>query len=320
MGGSLNDAVTSGAPAVIAPAMHGMLCLVAALAVFVCLDDSLYRRRTRLDRVRAGALVMVVGLVALNALAVAGALGPVALVVTDFLTSVVAIGALLTLLVLRRRRPHEAPAPSTGPVLVIGAHPDDIELGCGGTVARLTDHGRDVHVVVMSAGSNGGDAARRQQEAGRGAARLAASSVEVLDFPDTRLESRAADMVRDLDRVIREKQPTLILTHSRHDQHQDHHAVHLATVRAARGHHSILCYESPSVTREFDPSVFVDIGAYVDTKVAAIRAHRDQRSKPYMSDHRVRGIAAFRGQQARLGLAEAFEPVRLQHAGIGWRE
>ena len=63
--------------------------------------------------------------------------------------------------------------------------------------------------------------------------------------------------------------------------------------------------------------MFVDIEQYVDVKVAAVQLHRGQLGKPYMSATRVRGVAAFRGQQARLIHAEAFEPVRLLHSGIG---
>lgn len=72
--------------------------------------------------------------------------------------------------------------------------------------------------------------------------------------------------------------------------------------------------ESPSATPEFAPSVFVDIEDYVEVKVAAVAAHRDQRGKPYMTPERVRGLAVYRGSQAKVRTAEAFEPVRLLSA------
>lgn len=197
-------------------------------------------------------------------------------------------------------------------ILAVGAHPDDLELACGGTLARLSDAGHEVHALVMSRGAVGGDADVRPAEALAGGKFLGIASTEVLDLPDTRLSTVSNDMVKAIEARLIAFDPEIILTHSAHDQHQDHEAVHWATLRAGRKHHTILCYESPSVTNEFVPSVFVDIEPYVDTKVAAIGRHADQRDKPYMGSERVAGMAAFRGQQAKIASAEAFEPVRVR--------
>jgi LmbE family N-acetylglucosaminyl deacetylase len=88
--------------------------------------------------------------------------------------------------------------------------------------------------------------------------------------------------------------------------------VHEATLRAARNMSTILCYESPSVTQEFVPTFFIDIGAYIDVKVESIKEHWDQRNKPYVQPERVRGQAVFRGSQARAQYAEGFEAVRIK--------
>ncbi|WP_427019309.1 PIG-L deacetylase family protein (plasmid) [Pseudarthrobacter sp. P1] len=130
-------------------------------------------------------------------------------------------------------------------------------------------------------------------------------------FTDTALSRHGQEMVGAIEAAIARYNPDIILTHSNHDQHQDHQAVHMATLRAARQHHSILCYESPSATRDFNPSVFVDIEDYMDAKVEAVKMHTDQFDKPYMTAERVRGVASFRGGQARRKTAEAYEPVRL---------
>lgn len=202
-------------------------------------------------------------------------------------------------------------------VLALGAHPDDLELACGATLAKLVDAGHDVRGVVLSRGEVGGDQALRPDEARHGASFLGLGALRVHDFPDTRLDTVGNEMVRAIEAAIKEFEPDVIFTHSAHDQHQDHYAVHKATLRAARAHHSILCFESPSVTRDFDPSVFVDIDGYVDVKVEAVLSHRDQSGKPYMTPGRVRGMAAFRGAQAKNVNAEAFEPVRLLGSAIG---
>lgn len=196
-------------------------------------------------------------------------------------------------------------------VLAVGAHPDDLELACGGTLAKLVDSGYAVHALVMSHGQVGGDKEQRPSEAQAGGNYLGISALEVLDLPDTLLSGYNMEMVQAIEAQIKALDPVLVLTHSVHDHHQDHHAVHLATLRAARRHSSILCFESPSTTRGFNPSVYVDIHSYLDIKVQAVQLHRNQAGKPYMSAKRVRGMASFRGSQAKREYAEGFEAVRL---------
>ncbi|HEY3513875.1 PIG-L deacetylase family protein [Kribbella sp. NPDC051137] len=202
-------------------------------------------------------------------------------------------------------------------VLAVGAHPDDLELACGGTLAKLVDSGHEVHMLVMSHGARGGDNAVRPLEAKRAGKLLGAASVTVFDFPDTRLNEQAAALVSAIESAMVQVEPDIVLTHSGNDQHQDHNAVHLATLRAARQHPAILCYESPSATSDFRPSVFVGIDQYVEAKVAAVAAFRDQAGKPYMTAERIRGLASFRGAQAKARFAEGYEPVRLLSSAVG---
>lgn len=202
-------------------------------------------------------------------------------------------------------------------VVAVGAHPDDLELACGGTLAKLVDSGFEVHALVMSHGQVRGDSPRHPSEALAGGNYLGLADLAVLDLPDTHLSQNNMEMVEAIEAKIRATSPQLVFTHSAHDHHQDHHAVHLATLRAARRHSSILCFESPSSTRAFNPSVYVDIEAYVDVKVQAVLLHRNQAGKPYVSADRVRGTASFRGSQAKREFAEGFEPVRLLANTLG---
>lgn len=196
-------------------------------------------------------------------------------------------------------------------ILAIGAHPDDIEIACGGTVAKLRDSAHIIWGLVLTHGEEGGNAAVRPLEAQHGAEFLGLDKVQVLNFPDTRLQERAVDITQAIEQVITEFKPDIILTHSSHDLHQDHQTVHEATLRAARRMPTILCYESPSVTSEFLPTFFVNIDHYIEVKIEGVKEHWDQRDKPYMHEERVRGLAIFRGGQARCRFAEAFEVVRM---------
>lgn len=197
-------------------------------------------------------------------------------------------------------------------VLVIAAHPDDLEIACAATIAKFVDTGHRVFGLIMTNGAQGGDAAVRPDEARKGGDFLGLTDLRLLNLADRRLEEDSTVMVDHIEQAITDTRADLILTHSHHDVHQDHTAVHRAVLRAARNHHSILCFESPSVTSEFSPSIYIDVSDYNDVKMAAISAHSDQLDKPYMTEDVVSGITAFRGRQARVNRAEAFEVVRLQ--------
>ncbi|WP_407320263.1 PIG-L deacetylase family protein [Isoptericola halotolerans] len=291
-----------------------ILLLVLASTVAVTRGDRLDRYLRRPSAVRWGVLGVTALLVPVNVLAATLPGGSdVALGIALASTTVVLLGG--TGVLLLRRSAVRAARPRR--VLAIGAHPDDLELACGGTLAKLVDTGHEVHAVVMSRGAVGGAEETRLREAQRGAAFLGARTVTVHDFPDTALAQAEQGLVMAIEAAIDHLDPDVILTHSGHDQHQDHAAVHAATLRAARQRTTILCFESPSVTRSFNPSVFIDIADHLDVKVQAVRLHRDQADKPYMSAQRLRGLATFRGAQAKREFAEGYEPVRVLGSALG---
>lgn len=196
-------------------------------------------------------------------------------------------------------------------ILVLGAHPDDIEIACGGSIAKLCDAGHTVMSLIVSGGECGGNSSSRYIEAMKGAEFLGINKVEIMDFPDTRLDNFVLEISKQIEIVVNEFKPDIVLTHSIHDIHQDHRAVHYATVRACRNLSTILCYESPSITQYFQPNVFVNIEQYIDVKIESIREHEDQNKKSYVQPEQVYGKAIFRGTQAKLKQAEGFEAIRI---------
>lgn len=230
-------------------------------------------------------------------------------------SNIITLSALIIYLLYARLVVERTSRPRR--ILAIGAHPDDIELACGATLAKMRDAGHQIHAVVLTGGERGGDGRVRPLEAQRGASFLGCSAVEVYGFADTRLGEQANEILNVIEAQVRAFNPDIIFTHSANDQHQDHQAVYEATLRAARNHSTILCYESPSVTRAFSPTFFVDIGDYVEIKIQSVREHGDQLRKPYMSAERLRGIASFRGGQAKTRYAEGFETVRSLASSLG---
>lgn len=302
----------------------------AAALAFTTVTAFTIRRRRQLTRtlsrnatIAYGAILVVSSVVALihGYHAVATLLFGDILPVSDSIyialhsPALVALSIVILLLSSIKLVAERSPRPRR--ILAIGAHPDDLEIACGATLAKMRDAGHEVYAMVLTCGEAGGDPATRLCEAHDGAAFLDLCQVEVLNFNDTALAEQANEITRAIEARIRAYKPDIILTHSAHDQHQDHLAVHQATLRAARNHSAILCYESPSVTPDFQPTFFVDIEGYLDVKIESVRTHADQRSKPYVSPERVRGIAVFRGGQAKTRYAEGFEVVRALSSALG---
>ncbi|MFQ5736031.1 MAG: tetratricopeptide repeat protein [Thermodesulfobacteriota bacterium] len=196
-------------------------------------------------------------------------------------------------------------------VLVIGAHPDDIELGCGGYIMKLKDGGGAVYGLTMSRGEKGAQNAEKREEELRKAARfMELDGFWHLDFPDTRLDRVIYDMKDRIEDKIKETGATVVLTHTAIDTHSDHRAVFEASKVAARNI-SILCYEDVSTPREFIPNYFADITEYMEDKAKLVSLHRTQGDKTYMDPEVVKGRAAHRGLQANVQYAEAFKVYKL---------
>jgi LmbE family N-acetylglucosaminyl deacetylase len=196
-------------------------------------------------------------------------------------------------------------------VLAIGAHPDDIELGCGGALAKHVASGDDVTMLVVTAGSAGpGDVAQRIAEQEAAAAVLGARLVWG-NLPDGRVSNHELELVHLIERVIAENKVSVVYTHGDRDSHQDHRAVAVATWGAARHCRRILAYDSPS-SHDFSPSVFVDITSTLDKKVSALRCHATQVASSSMASvSLVHTQAGYRGFQARVEAAEGFVPHRM---------
>lgn len=201
-------------------------------------------------------------------------------------------------------------------ILAIGAHPDDLEIACGGTLSRLCDEGHEVVGLILTHGSQGGDSQVRQIEAHNGARFLGLSELTLHNLPDTRLDLPTVRQI--IEEKVQTFAPDIIFTHSQHDQHQDHQIIYQATLQAGRRVHTILCYESPSTTLDFKPDLFVEIGDYVDIKIESIREHRNQSRKAYVDAALVRAQARMRGEQTKTHYAEGFEIRRalLMEGGI----
>jgi LmbE family N-acetylglucosaminyl deacetylase len=194
-------------------------------------------------------------------------------------------------------------------ILAIGAHPDDIELGCGGTLCAVIRDGAKVFAIFMTKGEQSGDGAVRSRESKDALSVLGVKEVFFGDFPDTEIPSckKAMDF---LEQFCDRCKPDLVLTHTVNDIHQDHRQVGWLSVSAFRNVPRMLAYETPRVTSEFSPNYFVDISDCVDSKWEALKRHESQKAKRYLAYESMINLASFRGSQVGLRAAEAFEVVK----------
>ena len=194
-------------------------------------------------------------------------------------------------------------------ILAVGAHPDDIELGCGGTVRSASKLGRKVVAVFMSKGEQSGSPEVRPKESIEALSMLGVKEVYFGDFPDTEIPcSRQA--IDFLESFFVENKPQTILTHTVNDLHQDHRQVGWISMSAFRNAPQVLAYETPRVTSAFSPTYFVDITDCVNDKWSALKCHFSQQAKRYITYESMVSLASFRGSQVSLRAAEAFEVVR----------
>ena len=190
-------------------------------------------------------------------------------------------------------------------VLAIGAHPDDVELGSGGFLARfVTDCEAEVHIAIMTYGTHHWRRGRLFEEDER--AREALEAVGILlgttdnghlrerlhlgGFRDCELATAGHAGIAFLEDTIAAVKPDIILTHAACDLHDDHRQTHYATLSAARSFHgTILLYQAPStIPDHFAPTFFVQLREEeLEKKMRALEAHASQREKEFMSYEQV---------------------------------
>lgn len=201
-------------------------------------------------------------------------------------------------------------------VLFLGAHPDDIDLGCA---ISMYDHylkGDEITNIVLTKGEKGGVPSQRVIEQYRSFYILAPGATNYfLTYPDTALFICMQDIINKINNLVPEEGVDILYIPSLHDSHQDHTVAHRAAMAVFNNSsvRKILCYETPSTSPDFSPDYFkiCDPGQ-IDIKLKALRCHQTQTDKAYFSDDTLLATARMRAAQARChsAMAEAFEILR----------
>lgn len=194
--------------------------------------------------------------------------------------------------------------------MAIGAHPDDIEIGAGGTVAKHVKRGDAVHFLILTCGERTADPSVRKTEAELSAKILGARSVVFCDFPDTKVTA-GVETIDAIEEMIRKTGPDRVYAPSISDYHQDHRNAAYSVGAAARDIQQVLAVELPNVHLQFDPKYYVAIDDTMELKERAIKTFRSQSDKQYMTLDAVKALARYRGYMIGVKYAEAFEIVRM---------
>jgi LmbE family N-acetylglucosaminyl deacetylase len=199
-----------------------------------------------------------------------------------------------------------------GRVLAFGAHPDDLEVGAGGLLARLAAEGADVTLAIVSIPSN---TEQRRREAYAGADVLDAELFILYEEKPCRVEDIPMhELVRRFDNIVGDVRPDLVITHSANDLHWDHSLVNRATVSALRRTPcDLLAFlSSPEMNAQARAigQCFADISKTMDTKIRAISAHESQ--VPKLDLESSRDLARAMGRISGYEYAEAYEVLRVR--------
>ncbi len=201
-----------------------------------------------------------------------------------------------------------------GRVLAVGAHPDDIELGAGGLLARLVRMGARVVMAVASVPTLPEE---RLAEAQRAAELIGGELVMLNGIDPVRVEDLPMhQLVARLDDLIDKERPELVITHSVRDVHWDHQLVHHAAVSALRRMPcDLLAFTSTpelNAASNFLGDCFADITDTIEIKLAAVTAHASQVAKKTVDLESCRDLARALGRIGGMQYAEAYEVKRLR--------
>jgi N-acetylglucosamine malate deacetylase 1 len=222
-------------------------------------------------------------------------------------------------------------------ILIVAAHPDDEVLGCGASMAKWSNLGHDVNVLIMAEGATSRDNKRNRKKrakelsilsesAKQSAMILGINSIQLLNYPDNRMDSvDFLEVVKSVENQIEIFKPNLVLTHHAGDLNIDHRIIHQAVITACRpikGHSvkRILSFEVPSATdwqspnygRPFVPNWFEDINDTLSLKLKALDLYKSEMQEwpNARSIKALEYLARWRGSTVGCEAAEAFMLIR----------
>lgn len=196
-------------------------------------------------------------------------------------------------------------------ILALGAHPDDIEYGCGGLLLMAAEASHEVFLNVMTEG-NLNPRVNRRAEQEKAARFLGAKKLFWGGFKDTHIVA-SRELIVAIENILAKVNPDMVLVNYPDDAHQDHKALASCAVTACRYIKRVLFYQDYT-TLDFLPDTFVDITTFLEKKKQLLAFHQSQVQKEYPTGldmlENVSARASYYGFAAKVKYAEGFKPLR----------
>ncbi len=202
-------------------------------------------------------------------------------------------------------------------ILVLAPHTDDGELGCGGTIAKFVNEGKEVWYAAFSICSKSlpdglaVDTLAKECRNAMSVLGIGDDHVTLFDFEVRVFPQHRQDVLEQLVSLNKKINPDLVFIPAVADIHQDHGVIHVEALRAFKNS-SLLGYELPWNHPPFSSPFFIQLSAgEIAKKSAALKEYRSQSHRKYMQEDFIRSLAKVRGVQANAEYAEAFEVYRM---------
>ncbi|MFT5055314.1 MAG: LmbE family N-acetylglucosaminyl deacetylase [Pseudoalteromonas distincta] len=201
-------------------------------------------------------------------------------------------------------------------ILILAPHTDDGEFGCGASINKWVEEGKEVYYVTFSACKQSvlpqfpEDILITEVKAATASLGIAPDHLILHDYEVRTFTYHRQEILDDLIKLRETLQPDLVLMPSLNDIHQDHKTIAEEGLRAFK-FGSILCYEMPWNNLVFNTTCFITLEQrHIDKKIEALKLYKSQAHRPYSNPEFIKGLALNRGIQINANLAEVFEVVR----------
>lgn len=201
-------------------------------------------------------------------------------------------------------------------ILVLAPHTDDLEFGCGGTVAKLIEEGNEIYCAAFSACKQSvrkefpEDILINEIKKASKILGLKQENLRLYDYTVRTFNYHRQEILDDILRLKSEIAPDIVFIPALTDLHQDHFTIAQEGFRAFK-FSSLLSYELPWNNLSFNTASFMKLDEkHIFTKVKAIQEYKSQAHRPYANDEFIRSLARTRGVQINTHYAECFEVIR----------
>lgn len=202
-------------------------------------------------------------------------------------------------------------------ILILAPHTDDGEMGCGGTIHKLCQEGKEVFYVAFSSCPESlpsdlpSDTLIQEVKEATSILGINSGNLQVLDFKVRRFSEKRQDILEYLVNLRRDIKPDIIFAPSANDIHQDHAVIANEAIRAFKNT-TIFTYEVPWNNLTFENRCFIELSKdNLSRKIEALQAYKSQQNRTYMSEEFILSWAHVRGVSIQKRYAEVFDVVRL---------